>query len=204
MCEPITTTQMFVAQMGMAVMQQYQAGAAQNAEADRTLQVAADTKEAGKAALALQYQQLSLQGAQQDDAATESLLSNAVQAAQLESTLAVSAGESGVGGISVNNLLADYKRQYAQNATIADVNSKARAQQRLMEKQGLKANYLNRVRNARNGIVSGADPYAAALNLGGETLTAGTKYLGWGMKSGKPDTNSTTPKTSATTYPLPE
>ena len=204
MCEPITTTQMFVAQMGLAVMQQYQAGAAQNAEADRTLQVAADTKEAGKAALALQYQQLSLQGAQQDDAATESLLSNAVQAAQLESTLAVSAGESGVGGISVNNLLADYKRQYAQNATIADVNSKARAQQRLMEKQGLKANYLNRVRNARNGIVSGADPYAAALNLGGETLTAGTKYLGWGMDSGKPNTNGTTQPSGVTTYPLPE
>lgn len=181
MCNPGAA--MFAANVGMSVMQQNQAASAQNAEAARTARVAQQVEENGLDSLALQYQQLALKGMQQDDADTEGVVANAIAAAKLESTAYVSAGENGIGGISVGNLLGDYQRQLAQNTTITRVNSEARSEQRKMEKKGLRANYLNRVQQARNGISSGADPYTSALAIGGSTLDAGTRYLGWGSNN---------------------
>jgi len=180
MCNPGA---MFAVQVGMSVMGAQAARKAAKGEQARTQRVAEQAEENGRDALALQYQQLALQGMQQDDAATENIVQSAIEAAKLESTAYVSAGENGVGGISVGNLLGDYQRQLAQNTNIANVNSAARAAQRTMEKKGMRSNYFNRVTNARNGISSGADPYASALSIGSSTLDAGTRYLGWGTAS---------------------
>ena len=179
MCNPMAAT------IGLGVMGQLAGDSAENDREDETRDAAIEVERGALEALALQYQQLALQGQQQDAVTTEGVVASQIKAAKLASTAATTAGENGVEGISVQNLLNDYKRQLAQNTTMANVNSKAREQQRIQERMGLRSNAKNRINLAYQGITSGADPYATALSIGGTVLEAGVRYDGWGQGTGE-------------------
>lgn len=105
-------------------------------------------------------------------AADERIREGQQQAAAAAATARVSAGESGVTGVSVDLLLGDIERQRGEQATSVRSNLAAFERQAKREERGLEATRVSRIRS-----VPKPNPFLTALRIGGAGLSFATQQL---------------------------
>ncbi|WP_052063893.1 virion core protein, T7 gp14 family [Nitrincola sp. A-D6] len=114
MCEPIAIAS-FALSAGSSLM----AGQAQDEQAAAQSRANYNSAVTNNAMLVADYQQQGIRQQQEGQAAISEQAENSLEALRNKASMATSAGESGVGGASVNALLADLTRQNAnRNQTV--------------------------------------------------------------------------------------
>lgn len=108
MCEPTTMAMLAIASTAVSFVGQKQAADAQSAANQEGRNLAIQNQR-------LQIQSLQNQEDEENRRAQESILDNALDAEATRSTARVSAGESGISGLSVDALLGDLTRQETEN-----------------------------------------------------------------------------------------
>lgn len=117
---------------------------------------------------------LRVQQQQDEDQAEEEIFQNQVAARQARSRAKTAAGESGVTGLSVDALLADFERQEANFKDAVTANLANRDQQRRLEENSALTRYQSRV-NSRQPV-SRPSLTGTALNLASQGLTIKQDY----------------------------
>lgn len=135
------------------------------AESSAQNKAAAANKKASLAAMTEDWKALSLQEAQQQDAAQQSIMQADRQGRQADAVARVSAGESGVAGASVDALLGDLSAQVSAFKTTTARNLSSAEAQLQQEKAGSRAGAQSRI-----NAVQPANPFATALQIGGMGL----------------------------------
>jgi len=150
---------------------------AQAQQAEQHNAMVKQNQEAAQANLRQEYTAVQTRRIQEEDAAAVEKQAVAKDARAARATAMVSAGESGVSGLTVDALLADiygkeaeYKDRVTQNTGFTTDNLKA-------EMKGLQAKAQDRI----NGIqpMNGPNPLASALKIGASGLNAFGSYKKW-------------------------
>jgi hypothetical protein len=156
MCDPGTIVA--GASLAIGIGGKIAEGAAQN-------KAAAANKKASLAAMTEDWKALSLQEAQQQDAAQQSIMQADRQGRQADALARVSAGESGVAGASVDALLGDLSSQVSAFKVTTERNLSNTEAQLQQEKAGARVGAQSRI-----NAVQPANPFATALAIGGMGL----------------------------------
>ena len=174
MCEAMTMMAASFAISAVTTVTDYIAQAQQTQQHNQMVQ---QNQEAAQANLRQEYTAVQTRQIQEQDAASVEKQAVASEARAARATALVSAGESGVSGLSVDALLADI---YGKEATYKDrvsQNTGFTTQNLTAEMAGLRAKAQDRI----NGIqpMNGPSPLAAALKIGGAALGSYDQYRNW-------------------------
>lgn len=123
---------------------------------------------------------LSLRQMQEAAAANQTIYQMDLEARKAKAQTAVSAGESGVAGTSVDLLLADIDRQQLQAQEGTKRNLEGTLSQLEQEKKVVSTNMQSQINS-----VPAANPWATGLKIGGAGVDAGTSYINLRSKGTK-------------------
>jgi hypothetical protein len=161
MCDPTTMAVLQVAKGGMEFMQAQQEADAAQARYDQNRIAAAQARD-------LKIQTLNARAIQESEAAAEGKQKQALEALQLRERAVVAAGEAGVSGSSVDNLLNEYTAQRLRGVTTINRNLENIEKQIGLQKMGASAEAENRI----NSLPQGTQPSFLAAAVG----TAASAY----------------------------
>jgi hypothetical protein len=175
MCEPISlSTALTLASAGMSAAQGFMSASAQADAANA--QNAAYTRNAELALAAHRDAQAdrAVRTIEEQDAAAQNLFEAGRETSKRRATAAVSAGEAGVGGVSVENLLSEYDRAYGEyeTATRRQLDMNTSALTRSLE--GNRATTQSRINSIQRR--DGPSIAATLLSIGGDALSAYDRY----------------------------
>lgn len=177
------------ASAGWGLYQQSQQTKAQNkyqdAMADQRDQQIEDNYALSVSSANAQYRQLQERQQQETDAAAQKIQEGNIQGAKAVSTARVAAGEAGVSGLSVNNLLNDFMAQEARYRNSVSTNLGYANSQLEAQKQGIHAEATGRAQSIQPYIkepVAKPDYVGAALRVGGAATSAYSGYLQYKAK----------------------
>lgn len=142
------------------------------AESKAQDKAAAANKKASLAAMTEDWKALSLQEAQQQDAAQQSIMQADRQGRQADALARVSAGESGVAGASVDALLGDLSAQVSAFKTTTERNLRMTTEQLQQEKAASRAGAQSRI-----NAMQPANPFATALSIGAQGIDFATNII---------------------------
>lgn len=111
---------------------------------------------------------------QEQEAAVNAKIENSKRAAEARGTARASAGQSGVAGLSVDNLLADFYRQEAGFRFVTDSNLSMKVEQSQRELKGLRATSQSRELSLRPEPLPGY--LGAGMRIGGQSVQAYDDY----------------------------
>jgi hypothetical protein len=111
---------------------------------------------------------------QEQEAAVNAKIENSKRAAEARGTARAAAGQSGVAGLSVDNLLADFYRQEAGFRFVTDSNLSAATEQSQRELKGLRATSQSRENSLRPEALPGY--LGAGLRIAGQGVQAYDQY----------------------------
>jgi hypothetical protein len=134
-------------------------------------QTAKATQDAAIKAYATEQHQLTLREMQEQDAASQKTSIQNIEDAQKSAEVAVSAASGGVGGVSVDNLIADVHRQAARNRNTIFENTQMTVAQLQQEKKGAQATAQSRINSAPR-----PSPLSLVAGLGGDALSGYNAY----------------------------
>lgn len=155
MCEPTTMAVLSVAKGGIEFMQAQQEADATQARYDQNRIASAQARD-------LKIQSLNQRAIQESEAAGEAKQKQAIEALQLRERAAVAAGEAGVSGSSVDNLLNEYTAQRLRGVTTINRNLENIEKQIGLQKMGASAEAENRI----NSLPQGVQPSFLAAAVG--------------------------------------
>ncbi len=174
MCEAITiATALAVVAAGYQTYSQDQSVKAQNKFNDKSAEEGAKL---ANATFVNQSKQVGLRNSQEAEAAASTLTENAQKAAQARATARVSAGESGVAGVSVDNLINDYNRQEAQYSGAVNRNLELTTAQSQEDLQGLRSNALDRSLSFQRPVIERPSYLASGIGLAAQGAGMYAKY----------------------------
>ena len=148
----------------------------------------AENERISKANYAGQINQLALGSEQSRTAEEQQLQKNRLEAQAKQASALTAAGEAGVGGVSVGNLLSDYMGQQAQFSDVMAQNRSARLQQEQQQAQGFYTQLEGNLQNVQPYQVQPVIPampvtkpslFASALKIAG---SVGESYAKYGTK----------------------
>ncbi len=175
MCEPVTA-----ATIGMSVLTTaFQFMGAKNladAEADAAVDNFNATKDSANRDFLNKVVQENERAVQEAEADTEERIKADITSAETVARAKVSAGESGVSGISVDALLAEFKREDAVFENTLRRNAQFRESARRNRIESLEAQRESRINSAMPGAIMQPSLGAAALQIGGDSLDAYSDY----------------------------
>jgi len=121
-----------------------------------------------------QSRQLAVRDEQERAAASDKIMSSNIEAAKAQARMVVSAGEAGVAGGSIAQLLNDVERTRLNNEGTINRNLEAVSQQSKVEREGL----LTQAENRINSVSQGQQPslLATGLQIGGTALEGYGSY----------------------------
>lgn len=157
MCEPTTMAILSAASKGIEFLEASRQADEQQARYDQNRIAAAQARD-------LKIQSLNQRAIQESEAAGEAKQKQAIEALQLRERAAVAAGEAGVSGSSVDNLLNEYTAQRLRGVTTINRNLENVEKQISLQKMGASAEAENRI----NSMPQGTQPsfLAAAISAG--------------------------------------
>lgn len=167
-------------------MAQYQQG---QQAAERQNQYYQMNQEATNKALVNTYAGQQNQQIEERNASSQQAMQGEVKALQARSTAVTAAGEAGVSGLSVNELLGDYYSRESANRDAIDSNYQ-------MTRDGIRANMeasqagaISRINSVQQAVAPSFGD--ALLRIGGSALSAGGQYFSMtnAMKNGTSTTN---------------
>lgn len=123
--------------------------AAAQQQADEQNAYYEQNRRAAVAAANDRYASLSNKTLQEREAASQELIQQKIEGMQKKATAAVSAGEGGVTGLSVNALLADFEGQMARRAEATRTNFKIKQQHNADEMVATYHNTVGRINSVR-------------------------------------------------------
>ncbi len=153
MCEPTTIA------IGLALMSAY---AAQQ-QGKMTNDMAVATAENANAAASFNYDQLSAQRGEVDEKAAQDKLQRQLQTAREHGTIAVAAGEAGVGGNSVMKVMNNVRMQGQYDISVIEANRTSKARQIVAKKFSVHAAAKGVVNVAKTTMES---PLTQTVNIG--------------------------------------
>lgn len=158
MCEPtsLTMAALAIAGTGASVYSQHEQSKATNAA----------FKQNQRNALVAQndaYTAQATRANQERDAAGQSSVRNALDAARARATANVAAGESGLSGITVDSLINDITAQEGTNAEDIAANQSFAADQRARDAAGIRSSTVDRIHSAPKGNFN---PIIGLLQIG--------------------------------------
>lgn len=159
-----------------AVMQYQQA----KVQADMQQQQFDTNKLLASRSMLEQARQLSIRQEQERAAALDRKRMSNIEAAQLQGRIVASAGEAGVAGMSISNLLADVERTRLNNEGTINRNLEAVNQQSDVERKALLTQAEGRINSVQQGVRPSL--LATGLQIGGIALDNYRTYRG-DMKS---------------------
>jgi len=167
----MTAVSTAVSAMG-AVMQYQQA----KVQADMQQQQFNQNKLLASRSMLEQARQLSLRQEQERAAALDRKRMSNIEAAQLQGRIVASAGEAGVAGMSISNLLADVERTRLNNEGTINRNLEAVNQQADVERKALLTQAEGRINSVQQGVRPSL--LATGLQIGGIALDGYRDYKG--------------------------
>jgi hypothetical protein len=165
----MTAVSTAVSAMG-AVMQYQQA----KVQADMQQQQFNQNKLLASRSMLEQARQLSLRQEQERAAALDKKRMSNIEAAQLQGRIVASAGEAGVAGMSISNLLADVERTRLNNEGTINRNLEAINQQADVERKALLTQAEGRINSVQQGVRPSL--LATGLQIGGIALDGYRDY----------------------------
>lgn len=165
----MTAVSTAVSAMG-AVMQYQQA----KVQADMQQQQFNQNKLLASRSMLEQARQLSLRQEQERAAALDKKRMSNIEAAQLQGRIVASAGEAGVAGMSISNLLADVERTRLNNEGTINRNLEAINQQAGVERKALLTQAEGRINSVQQGVRPSL--LATGLQIGGLALDGYRDY----------------------------
>jgi len=165
----MTAVSTAVSAMG-AVMQYQQA----KVQADMQQQQFNQNKLLASRSMLEQARQLSLRQEQERAAALDRKRMSNIEAAQLQGRIVASAGEAGVAGMSISNLLADVERTRLNNEGTINRNLEAINQQADVERKALLTQAEGRINSVQQGVRPSL--LATGLQIGGIALDGYRDY----------------------------
>lgn len=177
MCDP---TMMFVASVATSALGGYAQYQAQSQQAAYQNRLAIATAENAKQATINDYNQSALRDAQEEAAAAQQVQAGSREAARARATLRTSAGEAGVAGVSLAALERDFYAQELRNQDVINQNLRWQRQQAGMDRKSIHSTGVSRRNQAASSMMARPSFLGTALQVGGDVMTAGNKYLGWG------------------------
>lgn len=165
----MTAVSTAVSAMG-AVMQYQQA----KVQADMQQQQFNQNKLLASRSMLEQARQLSLRQEQERAAALDKKRMSNIEAAQLQGRIVASAGEAGVAGMSISNLLADVERTRLNNEGTINRNLEAINQQADVERKALLTQAEGRIASVQQGVRPSL--LATGLQIGGIALDGYRDY----------------------------
>lgn len=157
MCDPTTMAIVSAASKGIEFMEASQQADQAQARYDQNRIAAAQARD-------LKIQSLNQRAIQESEAAGEAKQKQAIEALELRERAVVAAGEAGVTGSSVDNLLNEYTAQRLRGVTTINRNLENVERQIELEKMGASAEAESRI----NSMPQGTQPslLAAAISAG--------------------------------------
>jgi hypothetical protein len=131
-------------------------------------------EESAKESFRQQASTVNLRLQQEQEAATNAKIENAKRAAEARGTARASAGQAGVAGFSVDNLLADFYRQEAQYRSVTDTNLGYVQEQSRRDMAGLKAGTQSQINRLVREPIPGY--LGAGLRIGAAGVGAYDDY----------------------------
>lgn len=165
----MTAVSTAVSAMG-AIMQYQQA----KVQADMQQQQFNQNKLLASRSMLEQARQLSLRQEQERAAALDKKRMSNIEAAQLQGRIVASAGEAGVAGMSISNLLADVERTRLNNEGTINRNLEAINQQADVERKALLTQAEGRINSVQQGVRPSL--LATGLQIGGIALDGYRDY----------------------------
>jgi hypothetical protein len=165
MCEPTTMAVLSVAQGGLEFMAAQQQAQADQARYDQNRIAATQARD-------LKIQSLNQRAIQESEAAATEKQDLALRALELRERALVAAGEGGVSGSSVDNLLNEYTAQKLRGVTTINRNLDLIENQINLEKMGASAEAENRI----NSLPQGKVPSFLAAAVGTAVSAAGSYH----------------------------
>jgi len=162
-----TTATTFLAQSAQA-----------NASAQYAQQAAANANESARE----QYYLNNLRLQQEQEAGSQQIQQKQRDALKAAATAKTAAGEAGVGGISVDALLADYYRTESQYRESVRTNIDNVGQQVFAQNKGIFAQTKDRINSAASSITPQPSIFGAGLSIAGGALSA---YDTYNQRTGK-------------------
>ena len=152
----------------------YMAQAEQTEQHNRMVR---QNQEAAQANLRQEYTAVQTRQIQEEDAAAVEKQSVSREARGARAAAMVSAGESGVSGLSVDALLADIYGKEAEYKDRVTQNTGFTTQNLTAEMDGLKAKAQDRINSIQP--MNGPNPLASALKIGAAGVNSYTQYRNW-------------------------
>lgn len=118
--------------------------------------------------------------------ASQEEFENSLEAQRRRATARVSASESGVSGLSVDALLADFYRQEARLSDQIDYRKELVLNQSALNKKAAQTTAESRINSATPSPVEKPSALGTGLQIGAGVWRAGTKYKGWGKNGNMP------------------
>jgi hypothetical protein len=153
----------------VSMMQANAQASAQNAAMKR------DAEAANRSAID-QNSAMIIRGEQLHQAAAQESLATTRQAAEARGTMKAMNAESGIGGVTMDALLADVYRQELDATSVIDANLKNQLLQDDLTRRGIRANAESRTNAARASMSNGVSPVTAALQIGSGLTSSYVKY----------------------------
>lgn len=161
MCDPVT---LMTAGLAMSVGSNVAGFVGQNKMAKQNAQNATE-------AAVLDFEQLGLRRMEEEAAASQQLEESRREALRVRSAASVSAGEAGVSGNSVNQLLGAISASQGRNANTIASNLRSRTAQLNVEGQAISTGAQGRINSVPKGSLGGM-----LLDIGGEAVGHLTQF----------------------------
>lgn len=171
MCEALT---MMAASFAIGAVQTVTGFVGAQQQADAQNQRVKQNQEAAQESLRREYEQAQTREIQEEEAAAVQKQDIAREARAARASTLVAAGEGGVSGLSVDNLLADVYQQESTSFDRIDQNTGFMSDNLKYEMRGLKAKAQDRINSMPWN--QGPSPFAAALKIGGSALNTYQQY----------------------------
>ena len=163
-----------------AAGQAKQQAAYQQQLANRQYEQQMEARRSAQRSAQLQNYQLNLRQSQEQEATSQKLQRNRIEALEAQSKARVSAGEAGVSGLSVDNLYNDFFRQQALSDDAALQNLSYTTQQIGIEKERVRAGAMNQINSVQGYIptpINGPSILGSTLSgLGSVAGSVNTAY----------------------------
>ncbi len=182
MCEPVTI--MTALTIATTAYQAYSTDQNVKAQNKYAKQSAIEGSKLANASFINESNQANLRTSQESEAASTQLTTSAKEAAKARATARVSAGESGVSGVSVDALISDFYDQEAGYSEGVKRNLELGKDQTQAELMGFRSNALDRSLSYRQPLAARPSYAATGLQIAGQ---AGQGYMRYKYPNGKVD-----------------
>lgn len=149
---------------------------AAKAQARYNAQAAAEGEKLARESLEIQSRQMALRAQQEEEAKAQAIAQTNREFMRAKATAKVAAGEAGVAGLSIDQLLADFDNLEALELGAIERNDQFEDQQLETEKLGIRANMNQRLSSLRTAPVPRPSQTAAVLGFTGSALNSYSRY----------------------------